>query len=80
MILKVLTFGIAKEICGGSVVTLELTDNVTSATLKQVLLHAYPSLARLTSFAVAVNGEYATADTPVHAGDEVAIIPPVSGG
>jgi MoaE-MoaD fusion protein len=29
---------------------------------------------------VAVNREYAAADTPVHAGDEVALVPPVSGG
>ena len=30
--------------------------------------------------AVAVNHEYATDDQPLHPGDEVAIIPPVSGG
>jgi molybdopterin synthase catalytic subunit len=29
---------------------------------------------------VAVNREYANADAPVHAGDEVALVPPVSGG
>jgi len=29
---------------------------------------------------VAVNQSYATADQPVHAGDEVAIFPPVTGG
>ena len=29
---------------------------------------------------VAVNREYATADEPVRAGDEVALVPPVSGG
>ena len=29
---------------------------------------------------VAVNREYAAADAPVHAGDEVALVPPVSGG
>ena len=28
----------------------------------------------------AVNGEYAAADTPLHDGDEVAFLPPMSGG
>jgi molybdopterin converting factor small subunit len=38
-------------------------------------------LARLIpSCAVWVNGEPATPSTPVHDGDEVAILPPVSGG
>ncbi len=40
-----------------------------------------PSLAGLIErCAVAVNHEYATDDTALSAGDEVAIIPPVSGG
>jgi molybdopterin synthase sulfur carrier subunit len=29
---------------------------------------------------VAVNHDLATADTPVHAGDEIALFPPVTGG
>ena len=29
---------------------------------------------------IAVNHDLATADTPVHAGDEIALFPPVTGG
>jgi molybdopterin converting factor subunit 1 len=32
------------------------------------------------SLAVAVNRDYATPETPLHDGDEVALLPPVSGG
>ena len=32
------------------------------------------------TMSVAVNVEYAKLDTPVHDGDEVAFLPPVSGG
>ena len=38
------------------------------------------ALAAGKSWRVAVNQEMATLDTPLHAGDEVAIFPPVTGG
>lgn len=45
------------------------------------LQEQYPPLARLVpSLAVAVNREYAEADRVLQDGDEVALIPPVSGG
>jgi molybdopterin synthase catalytic subunit len=34
----------------------------------------------MSSVAISVNQEYAAADTQLHAGDEVALLPPVSGG
>jgi molybdopterin synthase sulfur carrier subunit len=40
----------------------------------------FPALAALRSLAVAVNGQYADAATSIQPGDEVALIPPVSGG
>lgn len=50
------------------------------ADLKQVLKKRYPELSRLSSLAVAVNSEYAEDDVQLKSNDEVAIIPPVSGG
>jgi len=41
---------------------------------------SYPEFSKLSSLAVAVNGEYASNDVPLLNNDEIAIIPPVSGG
>jgi molybdopterin synthase sulfur carrier subunit len=44
------------------------------------MLSKYPKLAELVSFLIAVNSEYADDDRVINSGDEVAIIPPTSGG
>jgi molybdopterin converting factor subunit 1 len=80
MTVRVLSFGIAKEIVGGSSVELAVEDGATAETLKQALLQRYPALCKLSSFMLAINNEYAGPSALVSAGDEVAIIPPVSGG
>ncbi len=72
-------FGITREIAGSS--TLTVAQPVANVGQLLALLHEqYPRLAELNSLMVAVNDEYATAETPVTASDEVALIPPVSGG
>lgn len=54
---------------------------ITAASLKEALAEAYPSAANLIAASfVAVNQEYASGDTSITAGDEIALIPPVSGG
>ncbi|MGG3455971.1 molybdenum cofactor biosynthesis protein [Paenibacillus rhizolycopersici] len=54
---------------------------LTAASLKEALAETYPSAANLISASfVAVNQEYAAGDTPITEADEVALIPPVSGG
>jgi molybdopterin converting factor small subunit len=80
MNINVLAFGIAKEILGGAAVDVSFTDDIRVADLKAILEKQYQELKRLTSFAIAVNGAYAGPDTIIKPGDEVAIIPPVSGG
>ena len=51
------------------------------ADLRAALAVAWPTIAPLLArSAVAVGGRYATDDTPVLPGADVAIIPPVSGG
>ncbi len=57
-------------------------DSVTlpdSATVGDLLDRRVPQLRRRT-FYVAVNEEYAQRDTVLHDGDEIALLPPVSGG
>ena len=50
-----------------------------SATVADLLDSRVPHL-RTRTFYVAVNEEYAQRDTILHDGDEVALLPPVSGG
>ena len=80
MKLNVLAFGIAKDIFGASAVEVEVADEATVANLKSTLEAQYPRLKQLTSYMVAVNNEYAGADNTLQHRDEIAIIPPVSGG
>ncbi|MEW8977186.1 MAG: molybdenum cofactor biosynthesis protein MoaE [Symbiobacterium sp.] len=54
---------------------------LTTEQLMQHLQQEYPGLARLTPvLSIAVNREYAPGDRVLNDGDEVALIPPVSGG
>jgi molybdopterin converting factor subunit 1 len=80
MEISVLAFGIAKDIFGGSSITVGLADNATTADLKKSLEAKYPRLKQLASYMVAVNNEYAEDGSIITERDEVAIIPPVSGG
>ena len=74
-----LAFGIAREIFGASTITVELAEN-SVADLKSSLEKSFPKLKALASYLVAVNNEYAGDDLLLDTRDEVAIIPPVSGG
>jgi len=81
MRVQVLFFGQLKDLTGRSGESLPLDDR---ATLRDVLQHyseKYPSIHKLaSSLALSVNREYAAQDAPLHDGDEVALLPPVSGG
>jgi molybdopterin converting factor subunit 1 len=80
MTLKILAFGIAREILGDASVVTDMGEGIQVGALKTMLQQQYPRLAGLASFMIAVNGEYASPETVIKAGDEIAIIPPVSGG
>ena len=75
-----LAFGIAKDIFGGQTIQLQFDDAANAGNVKAILEQQYPQLKELASYMIAVNDEYANADTIIQPGDEVAIIPPVSGG
>jgi len=80
--MEVLLFGIAKDIVGKSQLKFSETDTIPSSVLdlKQLISKDYPEFKKLTSLAVAVNSEYAQDDVALSQNDEIAIIPPVSGG
>ena len=80
MEINILAFGVAKDIFGGPTVSVQLTNDATVYNLKYILEDKYPRLKQLASYMVAVNDEYALDGDTIHERDEIAIIPPVSGG
>lgn len=81
MKLEVRLFASLKDRAGRERVTVDLVRPATVRTLTEALAIHYPALApALPTSLVAVNQDFAFPDTPVEAGDEVALFPPVSGG
>ncbi|HMO56381.1 MAG TPA: molybdopterin converting factor subunit 1 [Roseiflexaceae bacterium] len=81
MRVTVLYFAGHREITGQSSEVLEIPLGATLADLWQILIERYPRLAAYhTRLLYAVNQEFAVLDQLLHDGDEVAFIPPVSGG
>lgn len=75
----ILLFGAAKDIAG--VPVLNKPEHITDvATLKAWLFEVYPSLQQLRSVMIAVNRTYAADTQVISSQDEIAVIPPVSGG
>jgi molybdopterin converting factor subunit 1 len=69
-----------RERAGAPTLELEVPEEGTVADLLGALQRTPLAGLPERSFIVAVNREYADPDAAVHAGDEVALIPPVSGG
>lgn len=80
MNLKIALFGIAKEIVGQPELTLTAPEGQPVHQLLEQLRTDYPALRQLSSLAVAVNNEYAEDTQLLQERDEIALIPPVSGG
>lgn len=80
MKIDILAFGVAKEILGSGSTTFQSGDALTVEAVKAELEQQYPRLKQLASFMIAINGEYAAPGTIIKPADEIAIIPPVSGG
>jgi molybdopterin synthase sulfur carrier subunit len=78
--MNILCFGIAREIAGGPALLLDGVVGSSVADLRERLVREYPRLGELSSFAIARNETYARDEEIIEAGDEVVIIPPVSGG
>ncbi len=74
-------FGIAHDCTDCRTASVDLPDGATVNDLLNALLIRYQRLGELRSvLRVAVNQEYVSTDVPLSKKDEVAIIPPVSGG
>jgi molybdopterin converting factor subunit 1 len=79
MRLKIKAFGITKEIVGAREIVVE-TNIQTVAELREELKVKYPALLKLKSLFIAVNSKYSDEELALHETDEIALIPPVSGG
>jgi molybdopterin converting factor subunit 1 len=81
MQVKVLFFGVLKDLAGRSSDLLSLPDEaIAGDVLKHYETHLASLNGKLSSIAVSVNQEYAGPEAKLHSGDEVALLPPVSGG
>ncbi len=79
--MKIKCFGIAKEITGTGLLHVESFQNGMSVSqMRNYLVNRFPEFQSIHGFMIAVNQEYGEGDMAINDGDEVAIIPPVSGG
>lgn len=74
-------FGITRDIIGANTTEIELFNS--GSTVEQLLgklKQDFPKLQEIKSLVIAVNSEYAEQDLALSERDEIALIPPVSGG
>jgi len=77
--LRILSFGLAAEILQKREFVYE-TSSKNLSELRNELTNQFPALLRLKSLAFAVNKQYQNDNFALSDDDEIALIPPVSGG
>ena len=81
MEIRVLFFGVLKDICGRAADSVTVRDGARLADILEYYERENPKLKEfLPSIALSVNHEYAGPDYKLSPNDEVALLPPVSGG
>ena len=80
MKINLIAFGIAREIIRTTKCSLEVTNPCSIGSLKQILMAKYEEFQKLQSIKFAINEDYQEDNFLLNDGDEVVIIPPVSGG
>jgi len=74
-------FARLRDIAGASELARDIAPGSTIASVWRQLAVEYPELTPYErSISSAVNADYARMDTPLRDGDEIAFLPPVSGG
>jgi molybdopterin converting factor subunit 1 len=74
-------FAVARQIAGHDEIEVRLSDGATVGDLRHEIAKQVPSLAPLLPhLMIALDAEYADEDRPIRPEDEIACIPPVSGG
>lgn len=80
MVVKVLLFGQAAEMAGDRTIEVELGHDANTDELIQSLGEKFPNLIASLPFSIAVNRKYIQSKMSISPQDEIALIPPVSGG
>jgi len=81
MLVKVKFFASCRELAGTSSIDLELSDASTTNDLVIMIQRLFPSLHNITGeVSIAVNKKYVKEPVVLKSGDEIALIPPISGG
>ena len=81
MIVKVLFFASCRDLVGDSEREVRLDSGATVADLISEIVSEHPRFVEMApSLMTSVNQEYMERDSALEDGDEVAFIPPVSGG
>ena len=81
MTVRVRLFAMLRDRAGVGEFALELPEDATVSQAEHGVLNKFPSVRDLLGRCrFAVNLTYVTADAVLHDGDELALIPPVSGG
>lgn len=79
MKVEILLFAGLKDAAGRSRLEIEIPDISSTQDLRATILEREPRLRNL-HFSIAINRRIGADALPVRAGDEIACIPPVSGG
>lgn len=79
--IKVLFFGLLKDACGRSEESIRLPEGSTAGSVFEHYASLFPRLREMAaSIVLARNHEFASAGALLSDGDEIALLPPVSGG
>ncbi len=79
--MQILLFAAARERAGRDTLEVSIVDGARASDVVVAAVAACPALAAIAAqLRVAVNQRFVDGTAPVHAGDEVALLPPISGG
>lgn len=79
--IKVLFFASARELTGKLNTIVTIAEGSSTEDLTQLLLSVFPELdIKANRMSLAINQTYCRSETILNDGDEVAILPPISGG
>ncbi|MEQ6119948.1 MoaD/ThiS family protein [Reichenbachiella sp. MALMAid0571] len=80
MKIELILYGISRDIIGGPTYSIEIKEGSTVKDVMDFLVSKFSDFSKLKSLMIAVNDEYASDEHIIKPGDEVVLIPPVSGG
>jgi molybdopterin synthase sulfur carrier subunit len=80
MVINIKLFGIAAEQAGERTIQLDVTEQCDLYELQNKLKESFPKLESVVNFSIAINRSYTKENCVINQHDEIALIPPVSGG